>query len=126
MSVERREQVTHVRVESTGNRRNFLSWRKPVGFLGVALESGPWRAAVSVTAIRKGRAGSEVQDFSQIEILTAAELAARLKVRESWIVEQTKPSRASDPIPKIRFGKHNRYAWGSKAFMAWLARRFAS
>src|SRR6516165_3551944 len=36
MSVERMEQVTHVRVESTGNRRNFLSWRKPVGFLGVA------------------------------------------------------------------------------------------
>jgi hypothetical protein len=67
-----------------------------------------------------------VQDFSQIEILTAAELAARLKVRESWIVEQTKPSRASDPIPTIRFGKHSRYAWGSKALTAWLARRFAS
>jgi len=65
-----------------------------------------------------------VQDFSHIEILTAAELAARLKVRESWIVEQTKPFRASDPIPTIRFGKHSRYAWGSKAFMAWLARRF--
>src|SRR5215471_862323 len=70
--------------------------------------------------------GRKVQDFLQIEILTAAELAARLKVRESWIVEQTKPSRASDPIPTIRFGKHNRYAWGSKAFMAWFARRFAS
>ena len=67
-----------------------------------------------------------MQDFLQIEILTAAELAAKLKVRESWIVEQTKRSRASDPIPTIRFGKHNRYAWGSKAFMAWLARRFAS
>lgn len=67
-----------------------------------------------------------MQDFSQIEILTAAELATRLKVRESWIVEQTKPSRASDPIPTIRFGKHNRYPWGSKVFVAWLARRFAS
>ena len=67
-----------------------------------------------------------VEDFSQAEILTAAELAARLKVRVSWIVEQTKPSRASDPIPTVRFGKHNRYAWGSKAFMAWLARRFVS
>ena len=36
MSVERREQVTHVRMESTSNRRNSESWRKPVGFLGVA------------------------------------------------------------------------------------------
>jgi hypothetical protein len=32
--VERREQVTHVGMESTGNRRNFLSWRKPAGFHG--------------------------------------------------------------------------------------------
>ena len=36
MSVERREQVTHVRKESTGNRRNSLFWQKPAGFLGVA------------------------------------------------------------------------------------------
>jgi hypothetical protein len=36
MPVEQREQATHVEVESTGNRRNSLSWRKPVGFLGVA------------------------------------------------------------------------------------------
>src|SRR5215471_6552630 len=34
MSVERREQVTYVGMESTGNRRNFLSWRKPAGFHG--------------------------------------------------------------------------------------------
>src|SRR5215472_14406405 len=34
--VERRGQVTHVRMESTGNRRNSLSWRKPAGFLRVA------------------------------------------------------------------------------------------
>src|SRR6516162_8643348 len=33
MPVERRGQVTHVRMESTGNRRNSLSWRKPAGFL---------------------------------------------------------------------------------------------
>ena len=34
MPVEQREQVTHVRMESTGNRRNSLSWRKPAGFVG--------------------------------------------------------------------------------------------
>lgn len=55
---------------------------------------------------------SKMSDFFEIEILTAAELAAKLKVRESWIIEQTKPSRASDPIPTVRLGKHNRYAWG--------------
>ena len=32
--MERREQVTYVGMESTGNRRNFLSWRKPAGFHG--------------------------------------------------------------------------------------------
>jgi len=36
MSVERRGQVTHVGMESTGNRRNSMSWREPAGFLGVA------------------------------------------------------------------------------------------
>jgi hypothetical protein len=65
-----------------------------------------------------------MQDFSQIEFLTASELAARLKVRQSWIVQQTKPCRTSDPIPTVRFGKHNRYAWGSRKFMAWVERRF--
>ena len=64
-------------------------------------------------------------DLSQIEVLTAAELAARLKVRKSWVIDQTKPSRTSDPIPTIRFGKHNRYAWKSKALTAWVERRFA-
>jgi hypothetical protein len=59
-----------------------------------------------------------------IEILTADELAARLKVGKSWVVEQTKPSRTSDPIPTVRFGKHNRYAWGSKKLSSWLDRRF--
>lgn len=63
--------------------------------------------------------------LSQIEVLTAAELAARLKVRESWVIEQTKPSRTSDPIPTMRFGKHNRYGWNSKALTAWLERRFS-
>ena len=28
MPAEQREQVTHVKMESTGNRRNSLSWRK--------------------------------------------------------------------------------------------------
>lgn len=60
---------------------------------------------------------------TQIEFLTAAELASKLKVPESWVREQSKPSRTSDPIPVTHFGKHNRYAWGSKKFTDWLNRR---
>jgi hypothetical protein len=63
------------------------------------------------------------QETDNIEILTVEELAERLKVRKSWIVDQSKPSRTADPIPRIRFGKHTRYAWGSKSFKSWLNRR---
>jgi hypothetical protein len=58
-----------------------------------------------------------------MEVLDAAELAARLKVKESWVIEQSKPSRTSDPIPIFRFGKHRRYRWGSPELDAWLSRR---
>src|SRR5215475_156899 len=58
-----------------------------------------------------------------IEIIDAAEMAARLKVKESWIVEESKPSRTSDPIPVFRLGKHRRYRWGSPEMNAWLSRR---
>jgi len=57
------------------------------------------------------------------EFLTAAELAGRLKVPVSWVVEQSKKSRTSDPIPVHRFGKHNSYAWGSKKLTDWINRR---
>jgi hypothetical protein len=57
------------------------------------------------------------------EILTAAELAAKLKVKVSWVVEASKPGRNHDPIPLIKVGRHNRYAWVSKTMQAWLNRR---
>jgi len=58
-----------------------------------------------------------------IEIIDAAEMATRLKVKESWVVEESKPSRTSDPIPVFRLGKHRRYRWGSPEMDAWLSRR---
>lgn len=61
----------------------------------------------------------------EVEILTAQELAVRLKVSESWVVEQSKPSRTSDPIPTVRFGKHRRYGWNSSDLTDWLSRRFS-
>jgi hypothetical protein len=58
-----------------------------------------------------------------LEVLTSAELAQRLRVKESWIVDQSKRSRTSDPIPVFRLGKHRRYRWGSPEMNAWLDRR---
>lgn len=59
----------------------------------------------------------------QLEVLNSVELAQRLKVKESWVVDQSKRSRASDPIPVFRLGKHRRYRWGSPEMDAWLDRR---
>jgi predicted DNA-binding transcriptional regulator AlpA len=69
------------------------------------------------------RAPQQVLMSSTIEIIDAAEMAARLKVKESWVIEESKPSRTSDPIPVFRLGKHRRYRWGSPEMNAWLSRR---
>jgi len=57
------------------------------------------------------------------EVLTSGELAQRLKVKESWVVDQSKRCRTHDPIPVFRLGKHRRYRWGSPEMNAWLDRR---
>jgi len=56
-------------------------------------------------------------------VLTSAELAERLKVKESWVIDQSKRSRTHDPIPVFRLGKHRRYRWGSPELNGWLERR---
>src|ERR1022692_2765733 len=64
-----------------------------------------------------------ISEQPQLEMLTSAELAERLKVRESWVIDQSKRSRTSDPIPILKLGKHRRYRWGSPELGAWLERR---
>ena len=64
-----------------------------------------------------------ISEQPQLEVLTSAELAERLKVRESWVIDQSKRSRTSDPIPILKLGKHRRYRWGSPELGAWLERR---
>lgn len=59
----------------------------------------------------------------EFEVLDSSELALRLKVRESWVIDQSKRSRTSDPIPVFRLGKHRRYRWGSPEMNDWLDRR---
>ena len=43
-------------------------------------------------------------------LLTPDELAARLKVRKSWVFEKTR-RRAQDPLPCIRVGRYLRFNW---------------
>jgi len=83
-----------------------------------------------------GRKGGSMWDRQQnqgpspssfpYEVLTTTELAERLKVKESWVVDQSKRSRTADPIPIFRLGKHRRYLWGSPELNAWLRRRSGS
>ena len=60
----------------------------------------------------------------QFELLTAEELAERLRVPASWVREQTR-SRAlgGDPLPHLRLGRYIRFRWGSQELEDWLRRR---
>jgi hypothetical protein len=60
----------------------------------------------------------------RFELLTAEELAERLRVPASWVREQTR-SRAleGDPLPHLRLGRYIRFRWGSPELEAWLRRR---
>ena len=50
------------------------------------------------------------------------ELAARLGVKPSWVRDHTRRT-AADPIPRLKLGRHVRFAWGSEELNAWLERR---
>jgi hypothetical protein len=56
------------------------------------------------------------------DILTPQELAERLKVRKSWVFEQTRTRskvRNKNPLPCLRMGKLLRFSW--TAVSDWLA-----
>ena len=52
------------------------------------------------------------------DILTPAEVAAKLKVPETWVFEKTR-RRCRNPIPVIRLGRYVRFNWND--VQAWLA-----
>jgi len=56
------------------------------------------------------------------EVIDSEELARRWAVPESWVREQVR-TRATDPIPHLRFGKYVRFQWGSPVLDEWIARR---
>lgn len=51
------------------------------------------------------------------DILTPEELAARLKVPDSWVYEKTR-GRCRNPIPCLRLGRYVRFNWA--AIATWL------
>ena len=51
------------------------------------------------------------------DILTPDELAARLKVRRTWVYEQTR-ARNRNPLPRLRTGRYLRFDW--KKVVEWL------
>jgi hypothetical protein len=55
------------------------------------------------------------------DLLTPGELAARLKVRKSWVFDQTRQRatvRKKSPLPCIRMGRYLRFSWIQVS--AWL------
>jgi hypothetical protein len=54
------------------------------------------------------------------ELLTAEQLAVRLAVPKTWLLEQTR-SRAEDPAPHWKLGKYVRFSLDAD-FYKWLER----
>jgi len=52
------------------------------------------------------------------DILTPEEVAARLKVPESWVYEKTR-ARCRNPMPCLRLGRYIRFDWN--AVINWLS-----
>jgi hypothetical protein len=64
-----------------------------------------------------------VESALEIEMIDSAELAARLKLPESWVRSHCRQrTPRAERIPCVRFGRYVRFAWNSPPLMAWLAR----
>ena len=64
----------------------------------------------------------QVARMDPSDLLTPAELAARLKVPKSWVLEKTRERakvRNANPLPCIRLGKYLRFSW--VAVCEWIA-----
>lgn len=58
------------------------------------------------------------------ELIDSAELAARLKVPESWVRNRTRARTPKEErIPCIRLGRYVRFEWASPRLSDWLAER---
>lgn len=71
-----------------------------------------------MSAIQKISAMPDRHALDWRNILTAPEVAERLKVPTSWVFEKTR-SRCQNPIPHFRIGKYIRFDWAR--VVEWLA-----
>jgi len=55
--------------------------------------------------------------ISPADILTVEELAARLKVKPTWVYEKMRP-RTDNPLPVWKMGRYLRFSW--EQVSAWL------
>ncbi len=99
---------------------------------------GVWSAMVVPAAILKVHSVSQTfadasphpasishtfQPFAD-DPLTVEELAVRLKVKPSWVFEQTRTRagvRNRDPLPHVKMGRYLRFSWAEVS--AWLTRQ---
>ena len=58
-----------------------------------------------------------VATFRPEDILTPEKLAARLKVRKTWVYEQTR-SRSRNPLPRLNMARYLRFDWAK--VVEWL------
>ena len=77
----------------------------------------------SQSYLAKARFPRQIFDNNSVEILTADELAARLKVKVSWVIDHCSRAKTRDPLPVLRIGKHRRFRWGSREMDEWLDRQ---
>lgn len=115
--------MSSIKQQSDAFRKNLLSQADSGEKAACELPSERTSPAVRNHLSRANPASQLGPRPIDFEVLTSSELAERLKVKESWVIDQSKRSRTSDPIPVFRLGKHRRYRWGSPEMNAWLERR---
>lgn len=58
------------------------------------------------------------------ELIDSAQLAARLRVPESWIRNHTRArTPRAERIPCLRLGRYVRFEWGSPRLTEWLEKK---
>jgi hypothetical protein len=80
--------------------------------------SAAWPEASCVSLRSQGLAQPGTNLVQADDILTPEELAARLKVPDSWVYEKTR-GRGRNPIPCLRLWRYVRFNW--VAVVTWLA-----
>lgn len=57
------------------------------------------------------------------QILAAKQLAARLNLPRSWILDNSNPTLGNHSIPYLSLGKFKRFMWNSPDLIAWVERQ---